>query len=230
MTPSGEMTAVLFRWTLWMHIAAGAVAVVAGIGALATTKGSHRHRQAGKTFVAAIGGIVATVFVLAVLDPRSMVLFLALVAVFTGYLVFSGYRVLSRKRPADEGYLVDWVAVGCAILASLVLVGWGGFRLLGGDNMGITLALFGGLGLHAGVDDARTFRSGEQGEAWIQTHFSRMIGAFIATVTAVSVVNLTPHLGEFGVVAWLWPTVVGVPLISYCSRKYDEQSVTSSLR
>lgn len=49
-------------------------------------------------------------------------------------------------------------------------------------------------------------------------HLSRMLAAFIATVSAVSAVNLT---GTLGFVAWLWPTAVGTPLIVYWARKYD---------
>ena len=40
----------LEAWSLWLHIAAGAVAVLAGVGALVTGKGGWRHRQAGKIF------------------------------------------------------------------------------------------------------------------------------------------------------------------------------------
>jgi len=43
-----------------------------------------------------------------------------------------------------------------------------------------------------------------------------MMGAYIATVTAVSVVNTG------SVVSWLWPTVIGVPLIWYWFRKYGD--------
>jgi hypothetical protein len=44
-----------------------------------------------------------------------------------------------------------------------------------------------------------------------------MLGAFVATVSAVSAVNLTQLMGF---VAWLWPTVAFVPLIAYLSWKY----------
>lgn len=50
-------------------------------------------------------------------------------------------------------------------------------------------------------------------------HLGNMIGAYIATVTAVSATNLTPFIG---VVAWLWPTALGVPLIWYWQAKYGD--------
>jgi len=207
----------LAAWTLWLHIAAGTVAVLAGLGALVTEKGGLRHRQAGKSFVVAMGVVVVTTVLLAVFDPTSFRLFLVLVAVFSGYLAFSGYRVLSRKRPADEVALVDWVAVGAVVLACLALGGWGITRLVEGATFGVVLVVFGGIGLGFAYLDVRSFRTDEGGE-WMVAHLQRMIGAFVATISAVSAVNLTDTLG---VVAWLWPTVALTPLIVYWSRKYE---------
>lgn len=45
-----------------------------------------------------------------------------------------------------------------------------------------------------------------------------MFGALIAIVSVISAVNLTPALD---VAAWLWPTTVGVPLITYLSNEYE---------
>jgi len=207
----------LAAWTLWLHIAAGTVAVLAGLGALVTEKGGLRHRQAGKSFVVAMGVVVVTTVLLAVFDPTSFRLFLVLVAVFSGYLAFSGYRVLSRKRPADEVALVDWVAASAVVLACLALGGWGITRLVEGATFGVVLVVFGGIGLGFAYLDVRSFRTDEGGE-WMVAHLQRMIGAFVATISAVSAVNLTDTLG---VVAWLWPTVALTPLIVYWSRKYE---------
>jgi len=207
----------LAAWTLWLHIAAGTVAVLAGLGALVTEKGGLRHRQAGKSFVVAMGVVVVTTVLLAVFDPTSFRLFLVLVAVFSGYLAFSGYRVLSRKRPADEVALVDWVAASAVVLACLALGGWGITRLVEGATFGGVLVVFGGIGLGFAYLDVRSFRTDEGGE-WMVAHLQRMIGAFVATISAVSAVNLTDTLG---VVAWLWPTVALTPLIVYWSRKYE---------
>jgi uncharacterized membrane protein len=83
-------------WSLWLHIAAGIAALFAGLGALVTKKGGMRHRQAGKVFLVSMGVVVATVFVLVAIDPVAFRIILTLVAIFSGYLAFSGYRVLSR--------------------------------------------------------------------------------------------------------------------------------------
>lgn len=202
---------------LLVHIAAGVAALFAGIGAVVTTKGGLRHRQAGKTYVASMGVVVGTVLPLFLFDPTDFFLqFLLLVAVFSGYLAFSGYRVLSRKRPKDTAAPVDWVAASLVVLACLGLAGMGGSLLADGDSFGVVMAVFGLIGGSFGVADIRIFAGSDDG-AWIEDHLSRMLGAFIATVTAVSAVNLTmlPRI-----VTWLGPTAVGVPLIFYWKRKY----------
>jgi len=205
----------LEEWTLWLHIAAGTMAVLAGLGALFTNKGGWRHRQAGKTFLASMGIVVATVFVLLAIDPTSFRIVLALVAIFSGYLAFSGYRALSRKRPSDDAHAVDWGGAASVVLACLGLGVWGLGWFLDGKSFGIVMVVFGGIGLAFATLDARAFRGGD-GE-WMVNHLQRMVGAFIATVSAVSAVNLTPTLG---IAAWLWPTAVGVPLIVYWSNEY----------
>lgn len=202
---------------LWTHIAAGVVALVAGTGALITTKGGRRHRLAGKAYVASMGVVVGSVLPLFVFEPGDAFLqFLLLVAVFSGYLVFSGYRVVSRKRPGDGPERVDWVAAGAAIIACLGLAGMGVGRVLRGDPFGVVMVVFGAIGGAFGGTDVRALRRGGT-DARIPDHLSRMIGGFIATVTAVSAVNLT---AVPAVVAWLWPTAVGVPLIVYWQRRY----------
>lgn len=204
-------------WTLWLHVGAGTVAVFAGIVPLVTTKGGDRHRAAGKIFVASMAVVVATTFLLLAVEPTSFRAFLALVAVFSGYLAFSGYRVLSRKRPGDEAGVIDWIAAGSVVIACLGLGGWGLTWLADSRTFGVVMAVFGTIGLGFGADDVRAFRGGSRGGDWMVTHLQRMIAAFIATVSAVSAVNLT---GTLGVLAWLWPTIVGVPLIAYWSNKY----------
>ena len=205
--------ATIEEWTLWLHIAGGTVALLAGIGALVTNEGGLRHRQAGTVFLVSMSIVVGTVFVLLPLDPTPFRGILALVALFSGYLAFSGYQALSRKRPAQTEHPVDWIAAGGVILACIGLSVWGLTWFLDGRSFGIVMLVFGGIGVTFGTIDIRLFQTSDV-EEWMVNHLQRMIGAFIATVSVVSAVNLTPVMG---IAAWLWPTAVGVPLIYYWS-------------
>lgn len=109
---------------LGLHIAAGVVALFAGIGALLTEKGDDRHRRAGRFYVRSMAIVVGAVPLLLAFDPTNFARqFLLLVAVFSGYFVFTGYRVLSHKRPAAGAAPVDWLAAGLMVLACLGLGG-----------------------------------------------------------------------------------------------------------
>ena len=204
---------------LWTHIAAGVVALFAGGIALATEKGGRRHRRAGRVYVASMGVVVATVFPLYAVEQAFFRTFLVLVAVFSGYFALSGYRALARKRPNDETDRVDWAAAVAVAVASLVLGAWGVTVVAGGDSFGVVMVVFGAIGVLVGASDLRAFRAGSE-DSWLVSHLSRMVGAYIATVTAVSVVNLE---AAPAVVAWLWPTAAGVPLILYWQAKYGNE-------
>ncbi|GAA0270153.1 DUF2306 domain-containing protein [Halobacterium noricense] len=203
---------------LWTHIAAGVAALVAGGVALATEKGGRRHRRAGRVYVAAMAVVVATVLPLFALDPTFFRTFLLLVAVFSGYFAFSGYRVLAREHPSDGPETVDWAAAVAVVAACVTLGAWGAIVVASGDSFGVVMVVFGGIGGVLGTSDLRAYWRGTN-RTWLVDHLSRMVGAYIATVTAVSVVNISmaPE-----VVAWLWPTAVGVPLIWYWQAEYAD--------
>ena len=214
------------RLVLWAHVAAGIVAVLAGCVAMVTRKGGDRHRRAGRTFVRSMAVVVGTVLVLLGFAPSSPGRqFLTLVAVFSGYLAFSGYRVLARKRRPGAAETVDWAAAALTALASLGMGAWGLSLVVGGAAFGVVLVVFGALGVGFAGADARSFRAAGasapeadgSGRAWMGRHLSRMVGAFVATVSAVSVVNLSETLG---VVSWLWPTAAFLPLILYWQAKH----------
>jgi hypothetical protein len=172
--------------------------------------------------------VIGTVPVLLAFEPTDFARqFLLLVAVFSGYLVFSGYRILSRKRPADEPASIDWLVAGLAVVASLGLVAWGAVLAFGGTSIGIVMAVFGLIGIAFGGSDLMDFRNPDRRGPWMADHLSRMIGGYIATVTAVSAVNLAGIAPE--VVAWLWPTAIGVPLIVYWQGKYANHGPLASV-
>src|SRR5882762_654490 len=79
---------------LTLHIACGVVGFVCAPVALATAKGGRTHRRWGKIYFWAMAGVAVTALTLSLLLP---IWFLAMVAVFSFYASFSGYRVLYLK-------------------------------------------------------------------------------------------------------------------------------------
>lgn len=210
--------------TLWVHVAGGVVALVAGLVAIATTKGGPRHVRAGRAYVLSMAVVVTTALPLAVADANY---FLFAVAVFSGYLVLMGYRVLARKRPTPgEAAAVDWAAHFLMVVFGVGMVGLGSYDLLTGDGLGSALVLFGSIGLALAVGEIRTiYRPSSDPRAWFFRHVAFVGGAYIATVTAAVTVNLTMLPP---VVRWIGPTLVGTPLVFGTIVRYRRRFETGS--
>jgi len=207
---------------LWLHVAAGVIALAAGIGAIVTTKGGRRHIQAGKLYSATMGIVVASAFPLAVWAENW---FLFAIAIFTGYLIGSGYRVVLRRRAGVvDPTRADYALQGGMLVVGSGMVTGGGYGAIAGVmDLGEVLVVFGVIG---GVLAARELyelrRSKAERTPWFRRHIVFMGGGYIATVTAAVTVNLTMFPEP---VRWLGPTFVGSPLITYAVLKYRKRFV-----
>ena len=114
----------LFHTLLPVHILAGGIALVVAPGAMITVKGGLWHRRWGKTVLPPpCSWSPPPASAMSLLRPN---LFLFMVAVFSFYLVFSGYRVLHRKGPGNPlRHLIS------AVTLSMILAGLGLYRLRG---------------------------------------------------------------------------------------------------
>lgn len=208
------------RALLALHIAAGATAFVCAPVALLTLKGGRAHRQWGKVYFWAMAAVAATALTLSILLP---ILFLALVAVFSFYAAFAGYRVLSLKNLNRGGRAkpIDWIAALITFASSAALAVIGGLRphMLSGMTP-IVPIIFGVIGMSLGGRSLLLFlRPPEEKQFWWFTHMNGMMASYIAACSAFSVVNLGPFFGNAWWV-WLWPTMIGVPGIALWQRYY----------
>ena len=197
------------------HIAAGTAALIGAIVAV-TAKGArwrgNAHRYAGRLFVLGMTAVFLTAVPMAVMDGN---LFLLLIAVFSMYLAFAGWR-LAPTGPRIPG-TADRVAVIFLLAAGAAMLGYGLHSLFSVPGKGAVLLTFGGIAVAMGVGEGRQLRRGwPKGRTRTARHLTFMLADTIATVTAVSVVNFTtlPPL-----VTWLGPTVLITPLISRWSRR-----------
>jgi hypothetical protein len=166
-----------------------------------------------------MAGVAATALFLSIVLP---ILFLALVAVFSFYAAFAGYRILSLKRlsQGDKPQFIDWFAALLAFSSSAALALIGAFwpRLVGG--MGLVSIVLGIIGMALAATSIRTFlRPPQEKQFWWYFHMRGMIASYIAACTAFTVVNLAPH---FGNVWWIWlgPAMIGIPASVLWQRSY----------
>lgn len=190
---------------LAIHIAAGSVALLTTAIALVTPKGERWHVLAGRIYAVGMTLVFVTAVPLAILGSS---IFLLLIAFFSFYLVFAGWRFArNRQRRAHP---VDWAAVGILAVTGLGMWGYAIIIGLNGSSQWVTLLLFGGIALALSLADARFHQKQPGGARRVARHLTNMMAGTIATITAVTVVNVDM---EPVWVPWILPTVIITPLI-----------------
>lgn len=212
----------LFKTILTIHIISGSVGLFTGTINLLRKKGDRNHKLIGKIFAYAM--LLAGFSSLALSIMHTNV-FLFITGVFTVYMVSTGYRYLYLKMLGNnEGpKMLDWVITIAMLLAGLVFIALGIERLVDKNNFGIVYIVFGLIGLGFVTKDFNNYRGKlKEKNYWLLAHLQRMIGAYIASMTAFFAVNFKyfpVEIPEF--VVWLLPSAILGPLIYKWSTKYS---------
>ncbi|MGZ9113464.1 MAG: hypothetical protein ACXW3K_02480 [Brevundimonas sp.] len=196
----------LFTPTLILHVTCGLAASLVGLAPILTCKGSRLHRLSGRLFVGLMATLLACAWLMTALHFNPYFLALSATASMT---LFSGIRVLGRKRPdlrrEDRPRPVDWIV-------TLTVVGIGLWVLFlvvtgrTGDLAAVSSALAYGALVYGGWDLWRFTRPTDwpfSPNLWNYEHLTKMIGAYGAVLSAFSGNFLT-----FIPTPWsqLWPT------------------------
>ncbi|MBL6449523.1 hypothetical protein JMN32_24640 [Fulvivirga sp. 29W222] len=206
---------------LLIHILAGCIALIAAPVAMVVSKGANTHRIWGKVYFWTMSAIFVTALVLSIFK---WIPFLLMIAVFSYYWVVSGYRWLYLKRLGRGAApaMLDWIALVIALAFNLVFIGWGIVQAMG-NELGFYAYLaigFGIGGLIVALGNLRSFLSNKDKNKWLFEHIGGMLGSYIAAVTAFSsqVFTFMPGLWQ-----WVWPSIIGVPVITYTIYKYKKK-------
>jgi uncharacterized membrane protein len=206
------MTSSLFSPALAVHVACGFLLVLVGLLPILTRKGSKPHRWSGRVFAGLMSVLLAAAWVMTALHFNAYFAALSATATMT---VFSGARVLKRKRPdldpRQRATALDW-GVTLAVLAVgawiLVLVVQGRT----GDKTAVSAALVYACFTYGGWDLWRFCRPTDwpfSPNLWTYEHLVKMLSAYGAVLSAFSGNFLT-----FMPTPWsqLWPTLLFQPM------------------
>ena len=197
---------------LSIHILAGSVALVSAALALSTEKGKKFHVLIGKAYFWSMVIIFLTALHMSIITGN---VFLFLIAIFSFYLAFSGVRFAKNRTGVPTR--LDLIAVNFMFLSGVGMWILAIIFFIDNDSQFITLTVFGFLALFLGYGDFQTFKDQTAiGKERIAKHLTNMMGATIAVVTAVLVVN-PPTNPEW--VWWILPTVLITPVIFWWNKK-----------
>jgi hypothetical protein len=209
-----------------LHVAAGAFCLFAPLLVLSAAKGGPAHRRWGKRYLVAMGFVAATALAMTLFRPE---LFLAMIAVLSFYLAFSGYRVLKLKSLARGGSadVIDWAAAilafsvcACLVIFALVRPGWV-------QHMGLIAVVLGAIGVRtAGADLLRFAQKRAEATFWLDAHIAKFLGSYIAIWTAFSTVTLSRFFPHASLAVWLWPAAIGLPAIAVTIAHYRRKGRT----
>ncbi len=198
---------------IYVHAGLGGLALAAGLVSLIVTKGNKIHKLCGRVFFYSMLSSAFLALIISVI-PDHESSFLFAIGIFSIYLITGGFRAwkIARKSTSllpDKIIAIVMVIAGLGMILVPVLFSKNGFNPV--------LAIFGTIGLVLALQDLRLFNNREKLKKGImRLHIGKMVGGYIAAVTAFIVVNnLLP-----GLYGWLGPTVIGSIYIAWHFRKF----------
>jgi uncharacterized membrane protein len=218
------------RAILVVHIIAGTLAVLVGAIPLVTNKGGAFHRRWGARFMYSMIAVISTAVLLTVIGRSPYFAGLTASASLT---MFSGWRVLKRRRPdldpAQRATPLDWAVTLLCIAVALTLL----HTAYSGrveTNLPVLLSLAYGTLVYAAWDVWRFMAPLSRPyspQLWLYEHIVKIVGAYFATVAAFSgsvLVFLPPPWKQ------LWAVSLGQILAVAFVLRYRSRTRRAALR
>ena len=191
-----------------IHAILGTIALISGLIAIITRKGSKVHKQGGICFVYSMflsGAVAIFVSVL----PGHENPFLFSIGIFSIYFLLIGYRATKFKNPNHKLTFETRISQLMFLVCSAMII----MPIINSFSLNIVSTVF---GVFASLSNILQFRNIEDTKKkWLSIHLGNITGAYISAVTAFMVVNqLLP-----GTLNWFAPSVPGAIFIIYWLRK-----------
>ena len=212
----------IFDLLLATHIFGGGLSLLLGMIILFLKKGNRPHVLLGNIYFSAMLIAALVAMPMCYLHPNY---FLFVISIFTSYMLLTGRRSLG-KTTLDKVNPIDWALTGTMLIFGFAFMTLGMSAIISANYFGIVLVVFGGISLVFVYQDYINFTGKSKFKNfWLTTHIQRMIGSYVASITAFLVVNNTVLPT---VLVWLLPTVLLVPLIIKWTRKFGSLKSSKS--
>ncbi len=202
---------------MYIHVVLGTAGLTTGTFILIKKKGDVLHKKVGMVFYYTLMSSALIALFLSVIPPNY---FLFIIGIFTFYLITTGRRFLSSKKLLylQKSKAIDWILTGNMLLFSIAFIVLGTYYLFNHRMFAVVLLVFGFFSSLSVMRDISNYRGkATEQNYWLLAHLQRMTGAYIASLTAFCVTSITFLLG---VIVWLLPSVIAVPLVINWSKKH----------
>jgi hypothetical protein len=203
----------MFQVLLALHVLGGGVALLVGPVPMLARKGGPLHRRAGLVFSTAMGAGSVSAFVLALIVGNTLLL---TIAVLTAFLIFSGVRAAWFRRGLHPGW-----SDGAACLLMACFGSWLLWR--SASPIDATGLFFGTGSLVLAARQWQLLRAARPN--WLLAHIAGMGGAYVATLNAFLVVNLS-FLPK--AVVFIVPAAVGTLVIIRAINHHAVRPITQA--
>lgn len=218
-----------YRLTVYLHLAAGTLALVTYWSAALARKGSPLHIAIGRTYLLTMIVVLVTSAALAatfIVSGRPAIgTFLAYLVVITATACWLAWRAIRNKR-APESYFgrgfhhLGWLNLGAGLLTFGI-----------GVKLGISLLMiFSWVGILGGAAMIRQVRRppAMKPRWWLREHYFNVLGTGVATHIAFLGLGLNRLLEPLGLqppqlLAWTLPLFVAFLAAIWLDRRYGAQ-------
>lgn len=225
------MLETIFKIALFIHVIAGASALLSGLVAMSIgKKGGKVHNLSGIIYYWSMATIFITSVLFFLIKPSVLKYqFFLGIAVVSFYPCFTGKRMLGMKKGLNLK-AVDKLSLFLIGIAGGIMITYGVFCLnRGGENfqIGILFLIFGTVGLGNFGSDFKNFILKKPSEKmfWFFSHGGKMLGSYGAALTAFCV-NIVPRYLPDGtptfvfIMTWTMPSILMSLLTFYLIKKY----------
>lgn len=177
-----EVFTAIHKINIAVHIAAGSSALIVGLVALIVNKGKKLHRLTGRLFLILMTIVILTGLIGVFIFRRNT--FLLVITVMSGYLAFSGYRVIKAKSNTPK--FTDIFACLVSLISVLYFLYY--FKSIGMIwSPVIIYSTVSYLLLMIVYDLGRYFiPTKTYGNLWIYEHILKLVSAFTGLLSAFS--------------------------------------------
>lgn len=173
---------IVHKSNILLHIITGSIALLLGIIALLSTKGAKMHNTSGKYFLRFISIVILTGMIGVFIFGRNT--FLLVITVLSGYVSFSGYRVLKLKSNTPKRIDILVAIISLLVLAYFLYY----FKSIGMIWSPIIIYSTVGALLFVITYDFLKYlipqKSYKKHRIWIYEHIYKMTSAFAALLSA----------------------------------------------